>query len=258
MRRKLHGLGFLIFVLAIIYARCDQQRAPSSREVSQVNPLAELLKPPSSVVRKEGTAAAILIDTSGSMKETVPDADGQPRPKIDIARRAAGDLVRRFDKYTQSHGGKPVLLGIYEFSSRDHVPDCRTVVRLGPPSMEASRDALSRMKPLGGTPIGDAMIVAKRDLDTAGMAHSHILVITDGENNRGYSPGAVADYLSRQPEEVRASVYFVAFDVGADKFDAVKEAGGLVLQAANESDLNQTLDFILTGKILAEQPASSR
>jgi hypothetical protein len=51
-------------------------------------------------------------------------------------------------------------------------------------------------------------------------------------------------------------VYFVAFDVSAERFNAVKEAGGLVLEAANERELNQTMDFILTGRILVEQPVT--
>jgi len=75
-------------------------------------------------------------------------------------------------------------------------------------------------------------------------------------NNKGYSPGAVADAIARQPQEDRASVYFVAFDVSAERFNSVKEAGGLVLEAADERELNQTMDFILTGRILVEQPTT--
>jgi len=40
----------------------------------------------------------------------------------------------------------------------------------------------------GGTPIGDAMITAKMDMDATGLSKRHILVITDGENNKGYTP----------------------------------------------------------------------
>ena len=37
---------------------------------------------------------------------------------------------------------------------------------------------------------------------------------------------------------------------------AVRDAGGLVPGATNESELQQNFDYILTGKILAEEPAS--
>ena len=108
----------------------------------------------------------------------------------------------------------------------------------------------------GDTPIGDVMIVAKRDADATGLSKRHILVITDGENNRGYSPGNVTQVISGQSEKDRASVYFVAFDVAATTFNSVRDAGGLVLSASNETDLKGTLDYLLTGKILAEQPVS--
>jgi hypothetical protein len=100
------------------------------------------------------------------------------------------------------------------------------------------------------------MIQAKRDLDATGLSRRHILVVTDGENNRGYAPADVASVLARLPESARPSVYFVAFDIAAERFKAVREAGGLVLAAANETDLGQTFDYLLTGKILAEQPAA--
>ena len=52
------------------------------------------------------------------------------------------------------------------------------------------------------------------------------------------------------------SNYFVAFDVAAAKFNSVRDSGGLVLAASNESDLKSTLDYLLTGKILVEQPTA--
>lgn len=259
MRTKQRGLGLIVLLLLCIYAVWLNQRSKTVRDqhVATVSPIDEMLRVPASIARQEGTAAAILIDTSGSMKDPVPDADGQSKPKIDIARRAAGDLVRHFGEYSQTHPDRPLLMGIYEFSARDDEPVCRPVIKLGPPRVEEAQAALDKMFPEGGTPIGDAMILAKRDLDFTGMTHRHILVVTDGENNRGYSPGAVASFLATQAAEARASIYFIAFDIEAAKFNAVKESGGLVLAAANERDLNQTLDFILTGKILAEQPAST-
>jgi hypothetical protein len=60
--------------------------------------------------------------------------------------------------------------------------------------------------------------------------------------------------LARRPEQERPSVYFVAFDIAASRFDAVREAGGLVLGAANAEELDKTLGALLTGKILVEGP----
>ncbi len=258
MQRKRRGFGFLLLMLLIVLGIWLNRRpTPEKERAAVVSEIEEMLRVPASIARQEGTAAAILVDTSGSMKETVPDNDGQPKPKIDIARRATSNLLRRFSDHARKNPDHPLLVGVYEFSSRDDQPDCRALVRPGPLDLEKTEAELGKMIPSGGTPIGDAMIAAKKDLDMTGMTHRHILVVTDGENNRGYSPGVVAGFLAGQPAEDRASIYFVAFDVKADKFNAVKESGGLVLEAANERDLNQTLDFILTGKILAEQPSST-
>jgi hypothetical protein len=233
----------------------SKSAAPTPGRVSTPvqNPIEEVLKP-AATQYKDGIAAAILIDTSGSMNQKVKDADGVQRPKIDIARRAALDIVGQFDKYARDHNGQPILLGIYEFSDRDRGPLCRPVVNLSAPDLNASREAIARMKAQGDTPIGDAMIVAKRALDAGGLSRRHILVITDGENTKGYSPEDVTRVISSQSEIDRASIYFVAFDVAAAKFNSVRDSGGLVLAASNETDLQGTLNYLLTGKILAEQP----
>jgi hypothetical protein len=60
--------------------------------------------------------------------------------------------------------------------------------------------------------------------------------------------------LGKRPEAERPSVYFVAFDIAASRFDGVREGGGLVLEAANATELTRTLDFLLNGKILVEGP----
>ncbi len=223
--------------------------------LSGVNPLEEKLRMPASIARQEGIAAAILMDTSGSMEDSVQGANGNKEPKIDIARRAVLNLVGQFHDFVSKNPDRRVLLGVYEFSSREREPAARQVIPLGAPDPAAAAAAVGDMRAEGGTPIGDAMIEVKRDLDATGMSRRHILVVSDGENNRGYKPSEVASVIARLPEEERAAIYFVAFDVAADVFKGVKDAGGLVLGASNEGDLRQTLDFILTGKILAEQPS---
>jgi hypothetical protein len=198
----------------------------------------------------------ILIDTSGSMHEPVRDADGNQRPKINIAQQAALNLVNQFDNYSRAHPEQTILLGIYEFSERPKMRSARPIINLGPPDPTAARAAILRITAEGDTPIGDAMIVAKRNLDATGLSKRHILVITDGENTAGYSPADVTQVISGQPDKDRAAIYFVAFDVAAAKFNSVRDAGGLVLAASNETDLKGTLDYLLTGKILAEQPGT--
>ncbi len=211
------------------------------------------LAPSSTVTPREGLAAAIMIDVSGSMNDEVTGEDGREERKIEIARRAALDLVEQFARYAEDHADEPVLLGLYEFSERNGVPDARPIMPMGKPDRARAASALKAMKANGGTPIGNAMIAAKHELDAAGLTRRHLLIVTDGENTEGYAPERVAAAINRRPEAERPSLYFVAFDVEANRFRRVKDAGGLVLGAANAKELNATLDSLLRGQILLEK-----
>ena len=228
--------------------------APVREVLPAPSPIEEMLKPPANIGRKQGIAVAILMDTSGSMGDTVPDVSGKAVPKIEIARRAIKDLLARTEKFVTENPDRELLLGVYEFSAIQGRPAARKVVPVGPPNLAAALAAVDAMKPGGATPIGDAIIQAKRDLDATGESHLHILVVTDGENNRGYNPNDVVGVISRMDAERRASVYFVAFDVAAGRFNGIRDQGGLVLSAKDGAELQRTLDYVLTGKILAEQP----
>lgn len=201
---------------------------------------------------REGIAAVLLIDASGSMAESIRTQAG-PRPKIDVAREAALVLVRRFDEYAKAHADEPVVVGVMEFSERDP-SNVRQVLPLAAPDPESARTRLQRIQTGGGTPIGDAIVAAKHGLDQSGMSRRHLLVVTDGENTDGYEPDDVLKAIARRPESERPSVYFVAFDIAASRFDGVRDAGGLVLAAANGEELDSTLNSLLSGKILVEGP----
>ena len=213
----------------------------------------EELVPASAPAQREGLAAAIVIDVSGSMDDDVRDESGRRQPKIEIARRAAGDLVNQFARYAEDHPEEPVLLGLYEFSERSGEPDCRPVIAMARPDRARAEKALRSMRARGGTPIGNAMVTAKRELDATGLSRRHLLVVTDGENTDGFEPEAVAAAINRRPEAERPSLYFVAFDIDARRFEQVRQAGTLVLGAADAKDLNATLDSLLRGQILIEK-----
>ena len=255
----------VVFAVVLFKVSCDSPRPPApvvhhtapaprpSDPLPIVNPIEQLLTPPDGA-KSDAIAVVLLVDTSGSMVEDVRDKDGGLKPKIVIARRCTLNLVRQMEQFCAQNREKKILLGIYEFSGRDSPVMCRQVVPLGAPSVAASKGAVEAMQPHGSTPIGDAMIAAKQALDRTGLKHMHILVVTDGDNTLGYNPSAVADFLSRQPAEHQAYFYFVAFDVSAEKFLGIRNAGGTVLSASNEAQLQQSLDNLLTGRILAEQP----
>lgn len=244
----------VVLIVALAIAGCQRQSENEGERLDRTDRrIDEQLTPASTPPRKEGIAAAIVIDVSGSMDEEVEGDNGREQRKIDVARRAARDLVEQFARYAEDHRDEPVLLGIYEFSERSGQDDCRPVIAMAPPDRGRAERALASLRARGGTPIGNAMIFAKRELDATGLTRRHLLLVTDGENTDGFSPDRVALALSRRPEAERPSLYFVAFDIEASRFERVKEAGALVLGAANARDLNSTLDSLLRGNILLEK-----
>ena len=145
-----------------------------------------------------------------------------------------------------------MLLGLYEFSGRSNQPDCRVLLPLSKPDPISAAQALVNMNAGGDTPIGDAILAAKKDLDATGLSRLHILVVTDGDNTKGYAPQDVVAAINKLPQEQRAGVYFIAFDVAASVFTPVKEAGAIVLPAANAQELQRALDALMSEKILVE------
>lgn len=252
MRRRGRGLTFvwiLIVLAGIFLYRRDRQRV-EQEGAEAVSSIDNALMPEAPAPERDGLAAAILIDVSGSMDET-PDGGGVK--KIVSAKRAAIDLVDQFARYAADHPNEPVMLGIYEFSERSGQADAREVVPMGAPNRGTAAAAIDRMDADGGTPIGAAMVIGKLALDRTGLSRRHLLVVTDGENTEDPDPAAVAAAIRRRPPIEQPSIYFVAFDIDANRFDGVKEQGGLVLEAANSAALNETLDSLLRGKILVEQ-----
>lgn len=246
-------VAIVALLAAVAIGGCRRNGGESGGLTRTERRIDEQLAPAAAVSSREGLAAAIVIDVSGSMDDEVEGEDGRDERKIDIARRAARDLVEQFARYADDHKDEPVLLGIYEFSERSNRPDCRAVIAMGRPDRARADSALASLRPRGGTPIGNAMLFAKRELDATGLTRRHLLVVTDGENTDGFEPDDVAAGIGRRPEAERPSLYFVAFDVDAKRFTRVRDAGALVLGASNARDLNSTLDSLLRGNILIEK-----
>ena len=137
----MRGVASPVVRAAIVVAVCamivvcapDEQEQAAATDVtcrSDGRPRRSRRKPPPEA--KDGVAAAILIDVSGSMEQRA--ARGDNVEKIVVARKAALDLVDQFAKYATDHPGEPVLLGIYEFSTRKRQPDAREVIPMGAPN----------------------------------------------------------------------------------------------------------------------------
>lgn len=196
-----------------------------------------------------GVAVMVLVDISGSMDSNVVNSMGQKERKLDIAKRRILDIIRQTEAYAAAHPDRKIVLEVSTFSSPNTY---KAIVPAGPPSVSAAEPQVNAIRIEGGTAIGDAMIAAKKDLDATRMSKIHIITITDGENGGGADPADVAVAFSKLP--LPPSLYLIGFDVSDTVFDGVKKAGSLVLSAQNEAELQKTLDFVLSSKILLENP----
>jgi len=203
---------------------------------------------------EDGIALAIIYDTSGSMKESVPDATGGFAPKYIIANRALREVTRQLQAATSNatqRTARNIQAGLFTFQG----DQAHEVVKLGPLDPAALENwAAHFSRPHGNTPLGNALSTAAHAVMKSPLSRKHVLVITDGINTAGPPPQTVLPQLKELAgkEGATFSVHFVAFDVDARQFAAVKRLGATVVGAADEKQLNSQLQFILQQKILLE------
>jgi hypothetical protein len=204
---------------------------------------------------EEGVALAIVYDTSGSMRDGVPDRSGQPSPKFKIANRALIEVTRQIEAFaTNTAGGETrrVEAGLITFRG-EHPQEA---LKFGPFDPAALRQWATRFAtPNGNTPLGESLEAGARAVFKSALARKHVLVITDGLNTAGPRPENVLPRLQKEANDRQLSlaVHFVAFDVDAKQFDSLKRLGTTVVGAADESQLQSRLQYILQEKILLEE-----
>jgi len=204
---------------------------------------------------EDGVALAIIYDTSGSMKDPVPDAKGGSTAKYVIANRAltrVADQIAAFQTNAAGGVARNISTVLYVFGNSTG----REAIPFGPFDAAALKGwAAHFSSPAGNTPLGNALRLAGQRVLSSPLSRKHVLVITDGLNTAGPEPATVLPALKRQAEQKQArfSVHFVAFDVDATQFSAVKRLGATVVGAADEKQLNTQLEFILKRQILLEE-----
>jgi len=237
--------------MAGLVAACEANgRRDRSRSASEAREAESSAPYQAEVEEGLGAAVAILVDTSGSMKDRAP---GDARPKSLVARESLEAMLDATDAFVAKRPDFPIKIGIYSFSSA-----VRTLRPIQAYDRAAIRAALAELpEPGGGTAIGDAMREARPALYRAGVFRKYLLVVTDGENTRGRNPETVARDIWDKSEHA-VQVYFVAFDTSTDKFAFLKEVGGDVIGAGSGTELRTALDGIYQGKILAEATGAER
>ena len=215
---------------------------------------------PVSAADDDGVALGILYDTSGSMNDPVPNSQGASSPKYVIANRAVMAIVKQIQAFTTngvSGAPRKVDVGLFTFSQ----DGAKEVVKLGPFDPGAIQNWVTNFsKPNGGTPLGSALQKVSQAVLNSPMPRKHVLIITDGMNTVGPDPATVFPAINRAAEKKKNPVFvhFIAFDVDANVFNGVKKQGASVASAADETQLNSQLDFILQNQILLEKPSKTK
>lgn len=200
----------------------------------------------------EGVAIAIVLDTSGSMRDSVRDGRGARSPKYIIGNRALKSVVQKIEQFATNAPNRAVEAGLFTFSGQG----AEEVVKFGTFDAAAMRSWLAKYSgPQSGTPLGRALEAASAAVLKSGLPQKHVLVITDGQNTVGPDPAQVLPRLTKQAERNGTILFthFIAFDIAAGVFAPLKRHGATVVAAADEKQLNQQLDFVLEEKILLEK-----
>ena len=141
---------------------------------------------------------ALVIDCSGSMKETLPDG----RTKMDAAKAVLTELVQKIPD------GLNVSLTLY---GHDAAAECKAVEvkRSLSPINSAERQALTEiiagLEPVGYTPIAAALRAAGGTLEGA-QGISQVVLVTDGMETCHEDPAAVAETLTLKHQLRRVEV----------------------------------------------------
>jgi hypothetical protein len=180
------------------------------------------------------------------MAEKVPNLQGEPTPKYQLANNAVITIAQKMEAYC-TNKNVTIDAGLLYFTDAK----IKTGIRFQTFHAKTFEDWARHFRsPVGGTPLGEGIKQANKMLATSHALKKHILIVTDGESNQGESPQGVLGSMKKKQDST--SVYFVAFDVSAKVFDPVKKLGATVVSAANELELTTQIDNLLGKKILLE------
>ncbi len=249
------GLAMEVFCALLVFSDCERESSQASRKANQQSGAATPATPKIELPTADQrlcTAVVLLVDGSGSMAQEVRARDGALLPKHVIARQAVDRIVEYTTRWRLAHKDRVLQLGIYRFSSGVH--ELLPISEFDPSTARAAVAELGRVG--GGTAIGEALKAGFRALYASGCVRKYLICITDGENTVGPRPDRIARQLYRQTGG-DVEIHFVAFDTAAARFAFLREANGMVVEAADGKQLEARLSAIYEKRILAEAMAES-
>ncbi len=178
------------------------------------------------------TPIILILDGSGSMWGQI-----QGKTKIEIARKVTGDLLSKLDP------SRPVGLVVYGHRQKGSCDDIQRLVEPGVNNRDKILDALSRINPVGKTPLANTAIMVIEHLKSDNSSAT-VILISDGAESCG---GDLCEVVRLAKEaKVDFVLHIVGFDIGeSDKLAlecAAKAGQGVYLDASNAEELGAALD----------------
>lgn len=188
----------------------------------------ERIPPPSSVVE-------LIFDSSGSMREKL---DG--RRKIDIAKEV---MLQTIDGLPEE---RQVALRLFGHRLASQLPgarfDSELVVPAGPLDRARLKEQISRLQPMGTTPIAYSLAQVKNDLAKFSGDRALVLV-TDGREEAGGDPEAVLRELRANGFAMRLIIvgFGLKGEVREDVRRLAEDYGGRFFDASTTTELRQAI-----------------
>ena len=192
---------------------------------------------PLSAIAQDRPNTILVMDGSGSMWGQI---DGVA--KITIAQEVVTGLLNTLPE------NERLGLTVYGHRERGSCTDIETVVAPAEGTREAIAAAVQAIKPLGKTPMTDAVIAAAEALRYTEDSATVILV-SDGVETCNPDPCAAARLLEEAAIDFTAHV--IGFDVGGDAEAIAQmqciaaETGGMFLSASNAGELATALTTVV-------------
>ena len=224
----------------------------SSRDDTMKLPLscATALCVATSVFAQEQPNTILVLDGSGSMWGQI---DGTA--KITIAQDVVSELLSTIP------ADQGLGLTVYGHRERGNCTDIETIVSPAPGTASAIQDAVAGIKPLGKTPMTDAVIAAAEALRYT-EDKATVILVSDGVETCNPDPCAAARLLEEAGIDFTAHV--VGFDVGSDPEALAQmqciagETGGQFLTADNAGQLAEALTQVAAAPEPEPEPVISQ
>lgn len=173
------------------------------------------------IKRENEVAVEVMVDSSGSMLDLMGG-----RKKMDIGKEAVNSFVDNVIN---------VELGLRVFGQGQDCEGSQLLMPISKIDRAEVKKKVTSMKPLGKTPIGEALESSVADFPEG--KEKYVIIVSDGKETCGADLDAVAQKLKQS----KVVVYAIGFDIdaeGKEQLESIsRETGGSYFEAGNAEEL---------------------